>query len=66
MCGRLIAGIAGSNSSESMDSCLLCCVSIDTCDELITRSEESYRACVSNVCGLGTSGTRRSGPDLGC
>jgi len=26
--------------------CVLCCVGSSLCDELITRSEESYQACV--------------------
>jgi hypothetical protein len=47
---ELISGIAGSNPSESMDVRLLffvvCCVGSDLCDDIITRSEESYRVCV--------------------
>ena len=35
------------------------------CDEVITRSEEFYRVCVS-VCDLETSTVRRPGPKLGC
>jgi len=27
----------------------VCCVGIGLCDEMITRSEESYRVCVSNL-----------------
>jgi hypothetical protein len=50
--GCLVAGIAGSNPTESMDICLLClcvvlpCVGRGLCDGLITRPEESYE--VSN------------------
>jgi hypothetical protein len=37
-------------------SVCLCCVGSSICDELITRSEESYRLCVCLiVCGLETS-----------
>jgi hypothetical protein len=43
ICGQLIAVVAESNSSEDLDACLLCCVGIDICDELITRSEQSCR-----------------------
>jgi hypothetical protein len=52
VCGRLVAGIAGSNPARDMDICLLClyvvlsCVGRGLCDGLITRPEESYR--VSN------------------
>jgi hypothetical protein len=54
VCGRMVAGIAGSNPPESMDGFLLClfvvlsCVGRDLCDMLITRPVESYR--VSDVC----------------
>jgi hypothetical protein len=42
--GRSPAAIVGSNSTESMDVCLLCVLSgRGLCDELITRPEESYR-----------------------
>jgi hypothetical protein len=49
VCGRLVAGVAGSNPAEGMDVCLLClyvvlsCVGRGLCDGLITRPEESYR-----------------------
>jgi hypothetical protein len=52
VCGRLVAGIAGSNPARDMNVCLLClyvvlsCVGRGLCDGLITRPEESYR--VSN------------------
>jgi hypothetical protein len=48
-CGRLVAGVAGSNPDRSMDVCLLylyvvlSCVGKGLCDGLITRPEESYR-----------------------
>jgi hypothetical protein len=50
VCGRLVAGIAGSNPALGMDVCLLClyvvlsCVGRDLCDGLIARPGESYRA----------------------
>ena len=47
----LVAGIASSNPTEGMDVCLVsdvCCADSSLCNELITRSEECYRMCVSN------------------
>jgi hypothetical protein len=52
VCGRLVAGIAGSNPARGMDVCRLClyvvlsCVGRGLCDGLITRPEESYRVSV--------------------
>jgi hypothetical protein len=52
VCGRLVAGVAGSNPAQGMNACLLClyvalsCVGRGLCDGLITRREKSYR--VSN------------------
>ena len=48
VCGRSLAGIAGSNPAGSMDECCECCVFSGggLCDGLITRLEESYRVCV--------------------
>ena len=47
ICGRLSAGIAGSNHAEGpwISSSRGCCVlsGRGLCDELITRPEESYR-----------------------
>ena len=45
VCGRLLAGIAGSNPSGGMDICRECCVlsGRDPCVGLITCTEESYR-----------------------
>jgi hypothetical protein len=49
VCGRLVAGVAGSNPTRGMDVCLLClyivlsCVGRGLCDGLITRLVESYR-----------------------
>jgi hypothetical protein len=53
VCGRLIDGIAGSNTSEVTDDG--CCAGSGLYGELITRPEESNRVrvcvCVSNcVC----------------
>ena len=63
---RYIVGIAGSIPSDIMDIrrlCLLCvCVGSGLCDELITRSGESYGLFVClTVCDLETStmGPRR-------
>ena len=45
----LIGGITGLNLAEGMDVRLLCLLSLagsGFCDELITRSRESYRLCV--------------------
>jgi hypothetical protein len=52
VCGRLVAGVAGSNPAQGMDGCVLClyvvlsCVGRGLCDGLITRPEESYRVSV--------------------
>jgi hypothetical protein len=52
VCGRLVAGITGSNSARGIAVCLLClyvvlsCVARGLCNGLITRPEESYH--VSN------------------
>jgi hypothetical protein len=49
VCGRLVAGVAGSNNAEGMDVCLLClcvvlsCVGRGPCDGLIPCPKESYR-----------------------
>jgi len=46
VCGRPLAGTAGSNPAEAWRSvCCECCVLLgrDLCDGLITRPEESYR-----------------------
>ena len=56
VCGRSPPEIVGSNLTGGMDVCCECCVlsGRGLCDELITRSEESYRLwCV--VCDLETS-----------
>jgi len=52
--------------------CLLfvvCCAGSGLCDELITRSEESYCMCVCvflTVFDLETSTVKRSRPELDC
>ena len=50
VCGRSLAGIAGSNPVGGMDICLfvrvVCCQVRGLCDGPITRPEESYRVCV--------------------
>jgi hypothetical protein len=70
VCVRFVARIAGSNSDEVMDVCLLCiyialpCVGTGLYDGLIARPEESYR--VSNcVCDQETSVQRRTKPKYG-
>jgi hypothetical protein len=45
VCGRSLAGIAGSNPAERKDVCIvgvLCC-EVEVCDGPIPRPEESYR-----------------------
>jgi len=43
---------------------VLCCVGSSLCDELITRSGESYRVCACLiVCNLETSTMKRPKPD---
>jgi len=50
-----------------MSVCCDCCVSgRSLCDELITRTEESYRLCCVVVCDPETSRMRRSWPTGGC
>jgi len=44
--------------------CCVCCVDSGLCDDLITRSEKSYRVCVC-VCVLETSTVKRSKLELG-
>jgi hypothetical protein len=71
VCGRSNAGVAGSNpfSAWMFFSCVLvCCAGSSPCDELTTRSEESYRVCVRvRACDLETSTVRRPRSDLvGC
>jgi hypothetical protein len=52
VCGRLGAGVAGSNPARGMAVCLLClyvvlsCEGRGLCDGLITRPEESYHVSV--------------------
>jgi len=45
VCGRLLAGTAGSNPAKDMTVSCECCVlsGRGLCDGLITRTEESYR-----------------------
>ena len=64
MCGRFLAGIAGSNLAGGMDVSRECCVlsGRGLCDEPITRPEQSYRMWC--VCDLETSAMRR--PAYGC
>jgi hypothetical protein len=59
VCGRLVAGVSGSNPAQGMDVCLLCLyvvlsrVGRGLCDGLITRPEESYRVS-KYMCDPGT------------
>ena len=50
-----------------MDVCCECCVLLGRglCDELVTRSGESFRMCCVVVCDLETSRMRRPWPALG-
>jgi hypothetical protein len=67
VCGRLVAGVAGSNPAEGMDVCLLCfyvvlsCAGRGLCDGMITRPEESYRVSVC-VCDQETPKREAKGP----
>jgi hypothetical protein len=64
LCGRSPAAIVGSNPTGGMDVCLSCVLSgRGLCDELITRTEESYR--LWSVVDQETSWTRRPYPALG-
>jgi hypothetical protein len=62
VCGRSLAGIAGSNSAGAW-MCVSCECRVlsgrGLCDGLITRPEESYRLWCVLVCDLGTSRRRR-------
>jgi len=65
-CGCSIAGIAGSNTAEGMDVVFDgWCVCNSLCDELFSRSEESYRLC-AYVCNLETSTMKLSLLELDC
>jgi hypothetical protein len=57
VCGRSSSEIVVSNSAGGMDVCRECCVlsGRGLCDEVITRTEESYRLWCVVVCDLGTS-----------
>jgi len=57
ICGRSRSEIIGSNPTGGMDVCRECCVlsGRGLCDEVITRSEESYRLWCIVVCNLETS-----------
>ena len=59
VCGRLLAGTAGSNPTGG-HGCLtvvsvVCCAGRSLCDGLITHPEESYRLWCVVVCDLETS-----------
>jgi hypothetical protein len=68
VCGRSLAGIAGSNPAGAWMSVFCeCCVlsGRGLCVGLITRPEEPYRLSVRlSVCNLETSTLRRPGPEL--
>jgi hypothetical protein len=67
VCGRSLAGIAGSNPAEVIDVSLVSVMwcQVGLCDEPISRPEESYRLCCV-ACDIKTSRMRRSWPSLGC
>ena len=69
VCGRSPAEIVGSNPTGSMDVFLLSVLCVlsgrGLCDELITRSEESYWLWSVVVCDLETSIMRRPWPSGG-
>jgi hypothetical protein len=67
VCGRLLAAIAGSNLTGSMNVCHECCVLLDRgfCVWLIRRPEESYRVwCVKS--DSEASIMRTSWPTVSC
>jgi len=68
VCGCLPAEIVGSSPTGGMDVCCECYVLSGRghCDELIPRTEESYRMCCVVVCYLQTSWMRRPWPTGGC
>ena len=68
VCGRLLAGIAGSNPTGDMNVSCECRVfaARGLCDVLIPRSEESYQLACVIVCDLETSRMRRTWRALGC
>ena len=45
---------------------VVCCVGSGLCDELITRSEKSYRLLCVTLCDLETSTVSQHRPELGC
>jgi len=47
VCGRSLAGSAGSKPTEGMEHCVLS--GTDLCDWPIPRLEESYGVCVSSL-----------------
>jgi hypothetical protein len=67
VCGRLVAGVAGSNPARGMDACLLClyvvlsCVGRGLCDGLFTHPEKSYRVFLY-VCDQDTPKAEAKGP----
>jgi hypothetical protein len=66
----LIAGMAGSNpAKDDIYRSLLFvvrCVGSGLCEEPITHSKESFRVCMSSLCDVRTSITRRLRPVLCC
>jgi hypothetical protein len=68
VCGRLLAGIAGSNPTGDINVSCECRVfaARGLCDVLIPRSEECYRLACVIVCDLETSRMRRPWRALGC
>jgi hypothetical protein len=48
------------------DEFVVCRVGSGLCDELITRTEKSYRVCVAPVCGLEILTLRWRWPHWGC
>ena len=50
-----------------MEIDLFCCLCSGLCDELVTRSEESYPVCLClTMCDLGTSTNSHRSPQFGC
>jgi hypothetical protein len=68
VCGRLLAGIAGSNPAGGMDVCMSvtceCCVLSGM--RPIPCPEEFYRVCCVIMCDLEQSAMRQAWSALGC
>jgi len=63
VCGRSLAGVAGSNPAGGMDVCLFECCVWGLCDKPIPRPEESYLlVCVSHKSFARVTSLRQADP----